>query len=73
METCDSDEIEYVAAWSFHQAIAEIARNNAKIGVGRIELEEVGLPLFAKQLRFNLEDPSWSEVLAEFEAENPDF
>ncbi|MCA1200101.1 hypothetical protein K9B35_19210 [Sphingomonas sp. R647] len=73
MEACDPNDIEYVAAWSFHQAIAEIAQNNVKMGVGNVDSGEVDLPLFARQLRFNLEDSSWAKVLIEFESENPGF
>ncbi len=50
-----------VGAWSFHQAITELARLKIRDGAATVDPAEVSFEAFDANMRENLADSSWTE------------
>lgn len=61
----DTDEWLQLAAWSFHQALAELAKSNS--GRAAVRPADVSLEAFDRWMRMNLADETWSKVRKDYD------
>lgn len=55
-----------IGAWSFHQALTELARLKLQSGLKTVNPADVSFEAFDANMRKNLADDSWSEERARY-------
>ena len=56
-----------VSAWAFHQAIDGFIDSEIASGKSVIQISQMPMQLFNKQVLFNLDDDDWKEERSEYE------
>ena len=56
-----------VSAWAFHQAIDGFIESEIARGKSVIQMSQMPMQLFNKQILFNLDDDDWKEERSEYE------
>jgi hypothetical protein len=56
-----------VSAWAFHQAIDAFIESEIGSGKSVIQMSNMPMHLFNKQILFNLEDDDWKKERSEYE------
>lgn len=64
----DSDDWTQLAAWAFHQALAELAGSRPSAGLAALRPNDIAFEAFDRWMRSNLSDESWAKVRAEYDA-----
>jgi hypothetical protein len=62
-----SDDWAQLAAWAFHQALAQLAATKLASGKTSLRPEEIPFETFDRWIRMNLLDESWSGVRKEYD------
>ena len=56
-----------VSSWAFHQAIDTFIKSERESGKNVIQMSDMPMDLFNKQIFFNLDDDDWQKERLEYE------